>query len=439
LAVGIDYSAALQLNGGTFHGLAMLVNDGAGYNQLSASAVVLIVHREPGERPLHVAGGIGGVLDVHHGINVGLKVERGVMNAQEDLHRGGLLKALAADRKEKHGVIETDTDFVALIAAAEGVGSLALELIYDSGDCPVVEVFLDRVDEQDAVIGFVKIGAQGDGRDAQACASRSASRFQEPVLTIEQGCLQGDVTNASEGAEAVCGQMVCQKKIVVSSGEAEAAERLEVRFTGEIFLILKQTTAPREMEKMIPIGETLHGGVIAAVNHCEGREEQTIVKVALEENTGADVLGPGGDHEGSGITDASGTHEDGQTGVARVALHEQAARADAEPGAVKGISEIFVTCSDVQAMEFESVGGPKYKMAVSESGGSTESALWEEGSDFTACSTQQGAAATRKLKDLSADGNAKQQDAQANTEHQSTVSPAAARTFFRQPFCFSQA
>jgi hypothetical protein len=78
-------------------------------------------------------------------------------------------------------------------------------------------------------------------------------------------------------------------------------------------------------------------------------------------------------------------------------------------------------------------------MAVSESGGSTESALWEEGSDFTACSTQQRAAATRKLKDLSADGNAKQQDAQANTEHQSTVSPAAARTFFRQPFCFSQA
>jgi hypothetical protein len=332
LAVGIDYSAALQLNGGTFHGLAMLVNDGAGYNELSASAVVLIVHREPGERPLHVAGGIGGVLDVHHGINVGLKVERGVMNAQGDLHRGGLLKALAADRKEKHGVIETDTDFVALIAAAEGVGSLALELIYDSGDCPVVEVFLDHVDEQVAVIGFVKIGAQGDGRDAQACASRGASRFQEPVPTIEQGCLQGDVAKASEGAEA--------------------AERLEVRFTGEIFLILKQTAAPREMEKMIPIGETLHGGVIAAVNHREGREEQTIVKVALEENTGADVLGPGGDHEGSGIADASGTHEDGQTGVARVALHEQAARADAEPCAVKGISEIFVTRSDVQAMEF---------------------------------------------------------------------------------------
>jgi hypothetical protein len=34
-------------------------------------------------------------------------------------------------------------------------------------------------------------------------------------------------------------------------------------------------------------------------------------------------------------------------------------------------------------------------MAVSESGGSTQGTLWEKSSDFTAGSTEQGAAATR--------------------------------------------
>jgi hypothetical protein len=39
-------------------------------------------------------------------------------------------------------------------------------------------------------------------------------------------------------------------------------------------------------------------------------------------------------------------------------------------------------------MKLESIGGSKNKMAVSESGGSTESALWEEGCNFTAGSAE---------------------------------------------------
>ena len=50
--------------------------------------------------------------------HVGLKVASGVMDAQGYL-QSGLLEALAANGKEKHGVIEADADFVAVIAATK--------------------------------------------------------------------------------------------------------------------------------------------------------------------------------------------------------------------------------------------------------------------------------------------------------------------------------
>jgi len=224
LAVGIDNSAALQLDRGTFHGLATLIDDAAGDNELAASALALTIHGCSGERPLHVAGSVSGVLDVHHGIDVGLKVERRIVDAQGHLHASGLLKTFAADRKEKNGVIEANTDFVAVIAAAEGVGSLALHLVYDPRDGPLAEVFLDRVDEQHAVIGFVEIGPHGDGPDPQTRASRRAVSLQQLVLTIEQGCLQRDTAKPSEAAEAICGQMVDQKKNRCGSPRSACSE-----------------------------------------------------------------------------------------------------------------------------------------------------------------------------------------------------------------------
>src|SRR5580704_12019219 len=104
----------------------MLIGDCAGDDELAARAMALTIHGPSCEGSLHVAGGVSGVLHVHHGIDIGLKIERGVMDAQGHLHGGGLLKALAADRKEKYGLIETDADVVAVIATAEGIGSLAL-------------------------------------------------------------------------------------------------------------------------------------------------------------------------------------------------------------------------------------------------------------------------------------------------------------------------
>ena len=84
------------------------------------------------------------------------------------------------------------------------------------------------------------------------------------------------------------------------------------------------------MQTMILIRETLDDCVFATVNDRERGEEETVIKVALEEESCAEVLGFGGGHKGSGISDAGGTHENGEASVAGVALHEKAASADAE-------------------------------------------------------------------------------------------------------------
>jgi hypothetical protein len=46
------------------------------------------------------------------------------------------------------------------------------------------------------------------------------------------------------------------------------------------------------MEKMTPIGETLHRCVFAAVNHREGREEQTAVKTGAGGKSRRRCAGP---------------------------------------------------------------------------------------------------------------------------------------------------
>ena len=68
-------------------------------------------------------------------------------------------------------------------------------------------------------------------------------------------------------------------------------------------------------------------------------------------------------------------------------------------------------------MKLKATGCAKNKMAISEAGRSTERTVWEEGCDLTAGSAEQGAAAPRKLQNLSAYGEAQQQHAEANTEH----------------------
>jgi len=94
--------------------------------------------------------------------------------------------------------------------------------------------------------------------------------------------------------------------------------------------------------------------------------------------------------------------------VLGVALDEETTSADAQAGAVERIAKISVTRGDVQVVKLESIGGTENKVAVGETGGSAEGALREEGCDFTAGSSEQSAAASRKLQNLSAGGNAKQ-------------------------------
>jgi hypothetical protein len=140
------------------------------------------------------------------------------------------------------------------------------------------------------VIGFIYVGAHGDGADAEAGPGGSASGFCRIVLTIEDGSLQGDAAQRSEDAKAVCGQVVSKKIIIVGCREEETAERLEVRFTREVSLVLEQTPAARQMKKMILIGETLHSCVFAGLNHGEGGKQQTVIILVLKEEAGADVL-----------------------------------------------------------------------------------------------------------------------------------------------------
>src|ERR1700688_1290093 len=179
------------------------------------------------------------------------------------------------------------------------------------------------------MIGLIEAGPRGDGADAEAGAGGSASGFYHLVPAIEDGSLQGDAAKRSEGAETVCGHVVGEKIIVVGCREAEAVDRLVVRFTAEVFLVLEQTAATREAVTVTLIGETLHDSVFTPVHHREGRKEQTVFKLALEEEARADVLILGGDHEGSGISDASGTHENDKGSAPSLALHEQAASAHA--------------------------------------------------------------------------------------------------------------
>jgi hypothetical protein len=68
-------------------------------------------------------------------------------------------------------------------------------------------------------------------------------------------------------------------------------------------------------------------------------------------------------------------------------------------------------------MKVESIGGTKNKMAVSEATGSTKGTFRKEGCDFATGSLKQGAAARRKLNDLSAGGDAKQQNPKTNAKH----------------------
>ena len=192
---------------------------------------------------------------------------------------------------------------------------------------------------------------------------------------------------------------------------------MEVRLTCEVFLILEHSPAARQMEKVPLIGETLHCRVFAALHHGERGEEQTVIKMALKEEAGTEVLSLGGDHEWSGVSDAGGARKNSEGRVAGVASDEEAASADAQTGAVEGIAKIFVTRGDVQAVKLEGIGGTENKVPVGETGGSTEGAFWEEGCDFTAGSAEQGAAASRKLKNLSAGRNAKKQDTEPNTQH----------------------
>lgn len=223
LTIRIDDGTALQLDGGALQGLAMIIDDGAGDNKLSARAVAAIIDSQAGERPLEVAGSVSGIGDVHHGIDVSLKVDGGVMNAEGDLHGGGLSKAFATDGKEKHGMIEADADSVAVIGATESVGSLTLHLVYDSGEGPAAETLLKDVDKQEAVIGLIDVGAQGGGTEAQAGTGGSAGGFQSPVLTVEHGSLESDAAKGCERAEAVGGEVAGEKIVVVGGGEKEGA------------------------------------------------------------------------------------------------------------------------------------------------------------------------------------------------------------------------
>src|SRR4029077_17329059 len=143
----------------------MLIDARASDKELAASAVAVIIHGQSGQRALHVTGSISGVCDMHQGIGFGLKFESGVMKAQGPLRGGSLLKALAADGKEKHGVIEADTDLVAMIPATEGIGSLALHLVYDFGEIPGGEALRHDGDEKDGVMGLIEVGAHGDKAD----------------------------------------------------------------------------------------------------------------------------------------------------------------------------------------------------------------------------------------------------------------------------------
>ena len=267
------------------------------------------------------------------------------------------------------------------------------------------------------MIGFIEVRAHGDKGDTDAGTSRRARGFYRFVLTIEDGSLQGDAAERSEGAQAAGGQVIDKKIIVMGCREEETTERLEVRLTCEVFLILEQSPAARQMENATLIGETLDRRVFTALHHGEGGKQQTVIEVTLEEEAGAEVLSLGGNHEWRGVSDAGGANENGGDRVRRVALDEEAASADAQTDAVEGIAKIFVTRGDVQAVKLESIRGTENKVPVGETGGRTEGALREEGRDFAAGSTEQGTAASRKLKNLSAGRNAKKQDTEANTQH----------------------
>ena len=172
------------------------------------------------------------------------------------------------------------------------------------------------------MIGFIEVGSHSNGADAEAGPGGGARGFYRFVLTIEDGSLQGDAAERSEGAQAAGGQVIGEKIIVVGCREEETAERLEVRFTSEVFLILEQPSAARQMEKVTLIGEALHRRAFTALNHGERGKEQTVIKMALKKEAGADVLSPGGDHEWRGVSDARGAHENGEGRVPRVTLDE---------------------------------------------------------------------------------------------------------------------
>jgi hypothetical protein len=114
------------------------------------------------------------------------------------------------------------------------------------------------------MVGFVEIGPHGEGPDPQTRARRRAGSLQQLVLTIEQRCLQSDVAKPSEAAETICGQVGSQEKIVVGCREAHTPSRLVVRFTAQIFLILQQAAAARQMQRVAPTRKTLHGSMLAA-------------------------------------------------------------------------------------------------------------------------------------------------------------------------------
>ena len=172
------------------------------------------------------------------------------------------------------------------------------------------------------MIGFIEVGSHSNGADAEAGPGGGARGFYRFVLTIEDGSLQGDAAERSEGAQAAGGQVIGEKIIVVGCREEETAERLEVRFTSEVFLILQQPPAARQMEKVTLIGEALHRRAFTALNHGERGKEQSVIKMASKKEAGADVLSPGGDHEWRGVSDARGAHENGEGRVPGVTLDE---------------------------------------------------------------------------------------------------------------------
>src|SRR6202795_4795826 len=162
------------------------------------------------------------------------------------------------------------------------------------------------------------------------------------------------------------------------------------------------------MQTVILIRETLDDCVLAAVNDRERGEEETVIKVALKEESCAEVLGVGCDHERSGISDARGTDENGEAGVTRVALHEKAASADGKSGAIKGVAKISVAGGDIQIVKPEGVGNAKNKMAIGETCRSADGSFREKRGDIAAGTAEQRAAAGRELKNLSAGGGAEQ-------------------------------